>query len=109
VGSNEGWKRLQIPTQLEKETDKIDSPKGLVLVCLAGSKSLHERIQRWIDPSWRIEETASGHLSSVNGRAMMGLAWKDSYLALNRPQGHYWEMGGDEYETETRVGDGRRH
>jgi hypothetical protein len=31
---NEGWKNLKILTPIEKETYNIDSPEGLIVVCL---------------------------------------------------------------------------
>jgi hypothetical protein len=103
VGPNEGWKSLRIMTRLEKETYKIESPKGLILVCLV-QPNLYER-------GFEGREIQVGDLKRhpvvdfrVNGQAVVGLSWIDPCFSLNGPQGHYWEIGSDgQYEIEARV------
>jgi hypothetical protein len=109
VGPNEGWKNLNILTPTEKETYKIDSPKGLLVVRFWFSRIVT------IKDSMKEREMQVGDLkqhplvafpsSERTGCRGTVLAWIDSCFVLNGPQGHYWERGSDgHYEIEARVG-----
>jgi hypothetical protein len=105
LGPNEGWKSLRILTPIEKETYNIDSPKGLIVVCLV-QPNLYKT-------GFSGREIQVGDLKNqplvsfrVNGHAVVGLSWIDSCFALKGPQGHYWDIGSDgQYEIEARVGE----
>jgi hypothetical protein len=104
VGPNEGWKSLKILTRLERETYKMDSPEGLIIVCLV-QPNLYRQ-------GFNAREIKVGDLKKhplvafrVNGQAVKALSWIDSCFILNGAQGHYWEIGSDgQYEIEARVG-----
>jgi hypothetical protein len=104
VGPNEGWKSLKIMTRFEKETYKIDSPEGLIIVCLV-QPNLYRK-------GFSAREIQVGDMKKhplvsfrVNGEAVEALSWIDSCFILNGAQGHYWEIGSDgQYEIEARVG-----
>jgi hypothetical protein len=105
IGPNEGWKSLRILTPIEKETYKIDSPKGLIVVCLV-QPNLYKI-------GFNGKEIQVGELKDqplvsfqVNGEDVVGLSWIDSCFALKGSQGHYWDIGSDgQYEIEARVGE----
>jgi hypothetical protein len=117
VGPNEGWKSLKILTPLEKETYKIDSPKGLIVVCLVQPNLYKKGFNGLYKKGFNGREIQVGDLQQgvgvprvtfrVNEQAVVGLSWIDSCFALKGPQGHYWEIGSDgQYEIEARVGGG---
>jgi hypothetical protein len=104
AGPNEGWKNLKILTPIEKETYKIDSPEGLIVVCLV-QPNLYNK-------GFNGREIQVGDLKQhplvafrVNGQDVEALSWIDSCFILNGSQGHYWKIGSDgQYEIEARVG-----
>ena len=104
TGPNEGWKNLKILTPIERETYKIDSPRGLIVVCLV-QPNLY-------DKGMNGREIQVGDLKQhplvsfrVNGQHVEALSWIDTCFLLNGPKGHYWEIGSDgQYDIEARVG-----
>jgi hypothetical protein len=104
VGPNEGWKSLKILTRLERDTYKIDSPEGLIIVCLVQPNLYSIGFN---GREMQVGDLKKNPLVSfrVNGHAVEALSWIDSCFILNGAQGHYWEIGSDsQYEIEARVG-----
>jgi hypothetical protein len=74
AGPNEGWKNLKILTPIEKETYNIDSPEGLIVVCLV-QPNLY-------DQGFNAREIKVGDLKQhplvsfrVNGQDVEALSW----------------------------------